>query len=205
LQAGQFTVTVSPDTATIGNAITNFVNQYNQVQGVITTQTATTTDSSGNVTAGPLAGDMPTEDLAETLRNLVDTTVPDASGASQSLDNLGFSSNGNDNTLLTSDTAGLDSALATNLAGLQALFTQPGTGVAVQLSSLLSSTLGTNGTLTAEENDLTSESSGINTQISNMELNITQYQNQLTTEFVNMETAEEQTNEQMAYLSKTFS
>ncbi len=205
LAKGKFTVTVAPDTSTIGSAITKFVNDYNQAQSVIATQTATSTDSSGKVTAGPLTGDQVAENLSAGLRNLANSTVSGIPGAIARLDALGFTSNGQNDSLSTTDTTGLDSALANNLAGVKALFTNPGAGLAAQFNSLLTRTIGANGTLVEEQLTLTKESSDINTQISHIETQVQAYQNQMTNEFVAMEAAESATNEDAAYLSRVFS
>ncbi|MCX6925082.1 MAG: flagellar filament capping protein FliD, partial [Verrucomicrobia bacterium] len=55
-----FTVKVAGDTAKIKTAITNFVGAYNKAQATINTETASSTDASGVVTAGTLAGDQDT-------------------------------------------------------------------------------------------------------------------------------------------------
>jgi flagellar hook-associated protein 2 len=204
LAEGKFTVTVAPDTSTIASAITKFVTDYNQAQSTIDAQTATTTDASGNVTAGPLTGDQLTEDLNSNLLNLATSTVPGLSGTLTSLNALGFASNGQNDSLSTTDTTDLDSALNNNLAGVKALFTNPTTGLAVQFNSLLTDAIGAKGTLVNEQTTLTKESSDITTQINSIETNVQAYQTQLTNEFVAMETAESQTNEEASYLTRAF-
>jgi flagellar hook-associated protein 2 len=204
LAKGAFTVTVAADTNTIKSAITNFVSEYNKVQSVINSQTASTTDATGKVTAGPLTGDQPTEQLSSALRNLINGSITTPSGAVEGLDGLGFSSNGQDNSLSTTDTSGLDAALANNLSGLKDLFTHAGTGLAVQLNSLVTSTIGDNGSLIAQQSNLTNESSGIDTQISSIEKQVLAYQQRLTNEFVAMETAESQSNALLQYLKQNF-
>lgn len=204
LAKGLFTVTVAPDTSTIASAITKFVTDYNQAQSTIDTQTAATTDSSGKVTAGPLTGDQVTESLNAQLRNLANSTVTGLSGTLTRLDGLGFTSNGQNDSLSTTDTTSLNSALANNLAGVKALFTSSGTGLAAQFNSLLTDAIGANGTLVNEQTTLTKESKDINTQISNIETQVQAYQAQLTNEFVAMETAESATNEEASYLTRAF-
>jgi len=204
LAKGSFTVTVAPDTSTIASAITKFVTDYNQAQSTIDSQTAATTDSSGKVTPGPLTGDQVTEDLNANLRSLATSVMSGASGAVTSLNDLGFASNGQNDSLSTTDTTDLDSALNNNLAGVKALFTTSGAGLAAQFNSLLNNTIGANGTLVGEQTTLTTESSDINTQISNIETNVQAYQTQLTNEFVAMETAENATNEEASYLTRAF-
>ncbi len=185
-----FDVTVAADTSSIKTAITNFVTEYNKVQSLISSQTASTTDSTGKVTAGVLTGDQETERLSSNLRNLVDSSV-----SGLSLESLGFTSNGQNDSLSTTNLSGLDNALATNLSGLKNLFTNSSTGLAVKLDSFLTNTIGDNGSLVTEQNNLTKQSSDIDTQISKMETQVLGYQQQLTNEFVAMETADSQINE----------
>ncbi len=125
-------------------------------------------------------------------------------GALKRLDSLGFVSNGNDDSLSSADLSGLDSALATNLSGVKDLFSNTSTGLAVQFNSFLDGTIGDKGSLVTHQTNLTTQSTDIDTQISNMESQILIYQQQLTDGFVAMEVAQSQTNQQLAYLTKTF-
>ena len=210
-----FTVTVASDTSKIKTAITNLVTEYNKVQSVISTQTASTTDATGKVTAGLLAGDQDTESLSATLRNLMNGAVSAASGAGIRLDSLGFTSNGTNDSLSTSDLSGLDSTLATKLSGLKDLFTNSSTGLAGQLNLFLNATIGTagapvngiastDGSLVTHQSNLTKQSADIDTQISAIEKQVLAYQTQMTNEFVAMETAQAKTNQQQAFLTKNF-
>ena len=199
-----FTVAVAGDTAKIKTAITSFVDAYNKVQATINTQTASSTDATGKVTAGTLTGDQDTATLNSRLRELMNSTVSGLSGTLKRLDSLGFVSNGNDDALSSADLSGLDSALATNLSGVKDLFSNTSTGLAVQFNSFLESTIGDKGSLVTHQTNLTTQSTDIDTQISNMESQILIYQQQLTDGFVAMEVAQSQTNQQLAYLTKTF-
>ena len=199
-----FTVAVAGDTAKIKSAITSFVNAYNKVQAAINTETASSTNATGKVTAGTLAGDQDTATLNSRLRELMNSTVSGLSGTLKRLDSLGFVSNGNDDSLSTADLSGLDNALATNLSGVKDLFSNTSTGLAVQFNSFLDSTIGDKGSLVTHQTNLTTQSTAIDTQISNMESQILIYQQQLTDGFIAMEVAQSQSNQQLAYLTKAF-
>ena len=199
-----FTVTVAGDTAKIKTAITSFVDAYNKVQAAINTETASSTNATGKVTAGTLAGDQDTATLNSRLRELMNSTVSGLSGTLKRLDSLGFVSNGNDDSLSTADLSGLDNALATNLSGVKDLFSNTSTGLAVQFNSFLDSTIGDKGSLVTHQTNLTTQSTAIDTQISNMESQILSYQQQLTDGFIAMEVAQSQSNQQLAYLTKAF-
>jgi flagellar hook-associated protein 2 len=201
---GKFTVTVAPNTSGIASAITQFVTDYNSAQTAINNQTAVTTNSDGSVTAGPLTGDLGVEQFNSELRGLANSVVSGLSGTVASLNDLGFASNGQNDSLTTSDTTSLDTALTNDLAGVAALFTNPTNGLAAQFTSLLNGAIGTNGTLVSEQASLTTASNDITKQISNIETNVQAYQTQLTNEFVAMEAAESQTNEDESYLARAF-
>src|ERR1035437_1949558 len=89
LAKGAANVTVASDNSKIKTAITNLVTEYNKVQSLISTQTAITTDATGKVTAGLLAGDQDTENMTSTLRNLLTGASSSSSGQTLRLDGLG--------------------------------------------------------------------------------------------------------------------
>ena len=64
---------------------------------------------------------------------------------------------------------------------------------------------GIQASLVAHQTTLTTQSVAIDTQISSMEEQILIYQQQLTDSFVAMEVAQSGINQQLAYLTKTFS
>ncbi len=204
LATGSVTVNVSSDTAKIKSAITNFVSEYNRTQSLVDSQTASTTDSTGKVTAGLLTGDPDANNIATTLRHLVTATVSGLSGAVQNLDSLGIASNGTDNTLAISDSTKLDAALANNLNGVQGLFTNATTGLAVGLRKYLDSAVGDNGSLISHQTALTKQSTDIDANIATMERKITADQQTLTDSFVAMETAQAKITQQQQYLTKAF-
>jgi flagellar hook-associated protein 2 len=201
------TVTVSPDTTTISNDIQKFVTDYNTVQSYITSQMAVTQNADGSSTPGLLTGDQTISQVSSSLRSLMTSAVSAAGmdGKVSSLNDLGIESNGNNNTLTISDTTALTSALTNNLSDVKALFSDPSKGLAVQFTTLLTNTIGNNGTIPNHQAVLTQDSANITTQISNLEKQITNDSNKWTTEFQNMETAESQTNQELTYLSQSVS
>jgi flagellar hook-associated protein 2 len=200
-----FTVAVAGDTAKIKTAITSFVTEYNKVQAQINTETASSTDSTGKVTAGTLAGDQDTVSLNARLRDLMDSSIGGLSSTLNRLENLGYVSNGHDDSLSTTDLSGLDKALANNLSGLKDLFTNTTSGLAVKMDSFLTATIGEQGSLVTHQTNLTKQSTDIDTQISEMEKQVLVYQQTLTAGFVAMEVAQSALNQQLAYLTKAFS
>src|SRR6185436_6826542 len=94
LKEGSTTIEVASDSAKIRNAINDFLTEYNKAQSVIDTQTASTTDAKGKVTAGILAGESDADEMASRLRSTSYATVSALTGAIKSLADLGIVSNG---------------------------------------------------------------------------------------------------------------
>jgi len=198
------TVNVSSDTATISKAIQQFVTDYSAAQTYITSQQKVTTAADGTVTPGTLTGDTNTNDIATSLRSLVGAVenITGTSGTVTSLTDLGFKSNGNDNTIALNSSSTLTSVLTSHLADVAALFSDPTKGLATQLNTYITNTVGPNGTLPARTADLTQQSTDISTQISNLETKISNDTDQWNSEFTAMETAESQTNSELTYITQ---
>jgi flagellar hook-associated protein 2 len=195
------TVTVGSDTDKIKAAIQSFVDAYNKVQSYIDTQSASSTDSKGVVTAGLLAGDLDVANIASTLRRTIYSPVTGLSGALAHLADLGIVSNGKDNTLSLSNTDQLDNALATNLQGVKDLFTGTN-GLAATLDSYLTKTVSDDGPLVSHQKNLAQQSKDIDQQIADMERTISNDQDRMTQSFIAMETAQQQINQQMSFLQQ---
>jgi flagellar hook-associated protein 2 len=202
LATGNVSITVSSDTSKLKTAVQNFVKDYNTVQSYIGTQTASSTDATGNVTAGILAGDPDANGIISTLRSISFSPVSGLTGTLDMLAKLGIQTNGKDNTITLSDTSALDDALANNLNAVFNLFSDATNGVAVKLDTYLTNTIGDSGTLTNHQATLVKQSSSIDTQIANLEKTITTDSNQWTKAFQAMETAQAQINQQLTYLTQ---
>ena len=197
-------VNVTSDTSTISTAIQKFVTDYNSVQSFIKSQQAVTTAADGTVTPGTLTGDTNTNDISTTLRSLATAveSITGSSGSVSQLSDLGFKSNGQDNTIALSSSTTLTSMLTSNLNDIAALFSDPTKGLATQMNKYITATIGPNGTLPARTSDLSQESATISTQISNLENKIGNDTSQWNSEFQAMETAQAQTNSELTYLSQ---
>ncbi len=209
---GSTSISVSPDTTTIAGAITQFVNDYNAVQNYIASQTTVSSSTSSTTgstdstatttgTAGVLMGDMDAEDIATSLRQLTDASP--LSGVIQSLNDLGVTSNGLDNTL-TANALVLNTALSNNLGQVTQLFTNPSNGLATSLGSYLSNTLGSNGVISTKEQNLTTQSTNIGNSITSLQKKITNDETQMQSEFVQMEDAINTINVSKEYLNAYF-
>jgi flagellar hook-associated protein 2 len=203
-QTGSTTVTVGSDNAKIKSAITDFITEFNAVQNLVNNLTASSTDSSGKVTAGTLTGERDASDIQSSLRHIMTATLSGLTGTIKSLDSLGISSNGTDNTLALTNSDKLDSALASNLDDISTVFTDSTNGLAVKLSDYLTGLTGDDGSLSKKQTDLTKQSGAIDTTIEAMERTILADQQRMTDSFVAMEAAIASINQQGAYLTKTF-
>jgi flagellar hook-associated protein 2 len=170
----------------------------------MSSQAAVSTAANGTVTPGTLTGDENTSNIVSGLRSLMSEVenIAGTSGTVSQLSDLGFESNGSDNTIALSNSSTLTTALTSHLNDVKALFSDSTKGLATQMDSYITSVIGTNGTLPTRTSDLTKQNSDITTQISNLEAKITNDSDQWDSEFQAMETAESQTNQELAYLSQ---
>ena len=204
LKGGATTVDVSSDTSKIKTAITSFLSDYNKMQSLIDTQTTSSTDTKGKVTAGVLAAESDVSDLASRLRATANASVSGLTGTLKNLNDLGIVSNGDDNSLKLEDEDRLTAALTGNLSSVKAIFVDGTNGLAVKLGAYLERTVGDDGTLPARQTNLTKQAAAIDTQVSDMERVVQANRQRLLDSFVAMETAQANIGNQLKYLQKTF-
>jgi flagellar hook-associated protein 2 len=201
-EGATFDVVVASDTAKIKTAITDFITDYNKAQSVIDSQTASTTDSKGKVTAGLLANERDPFDIASGLRSRAFGQLTGLTGVFDSLADLGISTSGDNNSLTLSDETALDDALANNLTSVSELFTNSTNGLAVQLGTFLENTVGDEGSLVEKQSTLTSQSGAIDVDIENLERVVQQNRQRMIDSFIAMETIQQRANQQLQFLQK---
>jgi flagellar hook-associated protein 2 len=204
IKPGTVTISVGSDTETLKTELNNFIDQYNKVQSLIETQTASSTDSKGVVTAGVLANDGDADDIASQLRRIINTANPALSGIFTRLEDLGISSNGYDNKISLTDETKLDEALSTSLSAVQGLFADATNGLAAKLDAFLEKTVGEDGSLIKKQDTLTKQAGDIDTQIADLEKIIQADRDRMLSSFYALETTQARLNQQLAYLLKTF-
>lgn len=158
----QTTLTVGADADSIKNDINSFISAYNTVVDYIASQQKYTaaTGSSTSGTAGTLLGDSTTNSIRNTLRNILSTPISGGTGDIQYLSDMGITLDSNNH--LVADSTKLDSAVANDLSGVKAFFTQAAStgvseGFAGKLSDALTSwTDSFDGTLTTKTNGIQS-------------------------------------------------
>lgn len=199
---GTVLITVSNDTAAMKTAIKDFISDYNKAQGLIETLTASSTDADGKVTAGTLSGDSDAYGISSRLRSLINATISSLPGGLRCLEDLGITSNGNDNNLALSDETKLDAALSGRLDVVKTLFADEASGVAVQLNAYLEKTSGEDGALGVKQDNLTKESARIDVQVADLERRLEAERQQLIERFIVMETAQANINRQLQFLAQ---
>jgi flagellar hook-associated protein 2 len=202
LKEGSFSITVNSDVAKIKTAITDFITEYNKTQSLIQTNTASSTDAKGVVSAGILASDSTATEISGKLRRMISGDISGLTGVFKRLESLGFSSNGNDDTLAIGNTSKLDDALANNLAGVKDLFTNGEKGLANSLEGYLKTLVGDDGSLAKHQSTLTTQSGNIDKQIAEMERWVLVRRQQMIDSFVAMESAQQKINQQLSFLQQ---
>jgi flagellar hook-associated protein 2 len=204
LAEGSTTISVTSDTATIRTAITDFIEQYNKVQSVIDTQTASTTDAQGKVSAGILANQGDANELATKLRRMVTGEIAGLTSVLNQLEDIGIISNGTDNKITLDDETKLDNALANNLTTVRNLFTDATNGLAAKLNTYLEAVVGDDGSLITRQDNLSKQSAAIDVQVADLERIVQSNRDRMIASFIAMESAQAQINQQLSYLQNQF-
>ena len=205
LTTGSATVNVAGDTSVISTAVQSFVTAYNNVQSYLTTNSASSTDSTGKVTAGTLAGDQDAAKIATGLRSNTFSSV-NITGLSSTfsvLDTFGIKSNGNNNTVVL-DSTKLSDALTNHLGEVKEFFTNATSGLGQRLNTFLDSTAGSSGTISSHQAALSKQSKAVDAQIATLEKQVAADAASWTKAFQAMETAQAKNNQDLAYLTKNF-
>lgn len=204
LDEADFTVSVTSDTSKIRKAITDFVDDYNRVQSLIETNTASTTDAKGVVKAGTLSGESDAFGVASDLRRLIMAGEDSLGKSFRRLEALGIDGNGNNNNLAVKDPEALDAALADNLSDVQDFFRNATTGLAVKLDSYLESMVGEGGRLEKKEDTMDVQIAQLSRQITDQERLVVANRQRMIDQFVAMEKAQLQINQQLQFLQQRF-
>jgi flagellar hook-associated protein 2 len=204
LKEGEVVLEVSQDSDTVTSAIKSFLEQYNKVQALIDTQTASSTDAKGKVTAGVLAGQSDAADIARQLRLLANQAITGLAGNVDQLADLGIDSSGYDNALTLRDSAALSEALQARMLAVRSFFTEAGKGLAAQLSQYLDRVVGEEGSLQVRQDSLTKQIGGIDTQVADLERIVQSNREAMINNFVAMEKAQARMNQQLQFLLQRF-
>lgn len=203
-KTGSFSIDVASDEERIKSAIIDFITEYNKSQSLIDSETASSTNADGEVTAGELAGELEAKELAGKLRQLVNSIVSSSSGTVRNLDSLGVRSNGTDDTISLTDQTAFDAAISNNLDSVKSLFANKVDGLAIQLDAYLEKAVGDEGLLITKQSSLTRQIADIDSQIAGMERLVLANEARLMESFLAMELAQSEINQQMQFLQDRF-
>ena len=203
-KTGSFSIDVASDEERIKSAIIDFITEYNKSQSLIDSETASSTNADGEVTAGELAGELEAKELAGKLRQLVNSIVSSSSGTVRNLDSLGVRSNGTDDTISLTDQTAFDAAISNNLDSVKSLFANKVDGLAIQLDAYLEKAVGDEGLLITKQSSLTRQIADIDSQIAGMERLVLANEARLIESFLAMELAQSEINQQMQFLQDRF-
>jgi len=170
-------IQITNDNTDVETAVNNFVNAYNAVAKDLTAQTGN--DASGN--PEPLAGSPLLSQLQSSLSGAL--FAGSASGAIDSLEQLGISVNSDGSGTLTLDSDTLDSALNTNFSDVVGFFQNAnsfGQSLAITLNNL--GTQAPDGAIFLAQQQNSSQESALNTDITNENALLATQKTQLTTE-----------------------
>jgi flagellar hook-associated protein 2 len=210
---GTETVTVSGDAASTKAALNTFIEKYNAVQNAIDKYTKVTVDGT-KVTSSVLSGSRELASISRELRRMLYSTGKDQSGAEltgtvKRLSDLGVNFAGIENTISITNSALLDTRLASNTDDLVDYFTTDTEGLVDRLDAMMdrlvndSST--TPGTFKVQADSISSQNKSLDKQIAEFERRLDSQRSLLESSFIAMERAQSSFQQQSSYLAKTFS
>jgi len=210
---GTETVTVSGDAASTKAALNTFIEKYNAVQNAIDKYTKVTVDGT-KVTSSVLSGSRELATISRELRRMLYATGKDQNGAELSgtvkrLSDLGVNFGGIENTISITNSALLDTRLASNSDDLVDYFTTDTEGLVDRLDAMMdrlvndSST--TPGTFKVQLDSITSQNKSLDKQIAEFERRLDSQRSLLESSFIAMERAQSSFQQQSSYLARTFS
>jgi len=207
------TITVSGDAASTKAALNTFIEKYNAVQNAIDKYTKVTVDGT-KVTSSVLSGSRELASISRELRRMLYATGKDQNGAELSgtvkrLSDLGVNFAGIENTISITNSALLDTRLASNTDDLVDYFTTDTEGLVDRLDAMMdrlvndSST--TPGTFKVQTDSISSQNKSLDKQIAEFERRLDSQRSLLESSFIAMERAQSNFQQQSSYLARTFS
>lgn len=198
------TVNVAADTDKIKKSITDFVDQYNKVQSLIDTHSASSTGANGKVTQSALANESIVREIAASLRTNANSEVSGQTGTILRLDSLGFETGGYNNQVTLKSTTSLDTALRDSIGQVKSMFSTTTTGLATRLTTYVATVVGENGSLVERRSNLSKQTTSIDTQIADLEKRVQSNRDMLLRKFYAMEQAQSKANMQMQFIAQKF-
>ena len=193
------TVVVEQNTRAVREAVTGFVDAFNDLKGTISSLTAYNAESG---TAGELNGDSMVRTVESRMRSMLSGGV--AGGEFAALSQVGISLQRDGTLELDSDR--LDELVRGNMAGLSDFFAGDGkdAGMAGQLNQALGQMLGTNGIVKNTISGAESRVESLNERYARMERSIEGTISRYRTQFGQLDAMIAQMNQTSSYLTQQF-
>lgn len=181
--AGSATLSVTNDTDTISRNVQSFVDAYNDIVSYVSANSAY--NASTHV-GDPLFGESTSRHILSRLSNIITSRVSGLPEDLRALSQIGVSTN-RDGTL-SLDTATLGTKLSSDLGGVENLFTDSTSGIAVQLYSYINdATDSIDGAVTIRINGLGSLVGDISDDITALEAKLSRTEESLRRQFSALE------------------
>ncbi|MGE6608446.1 flagellar filament capping protein FliD [Halomonas sp. NPDC076908] len=193
------TITVQRDESTVREAITDFVDAYNELKSTIGTLTAFDVASE---TSGALNGESAVRSVENTLRNVL--SAGGAGGDLSMLADLGISLTRTGT--LSIDDDKLDTVIASDRGELAAFFTggEEGVGLAGNLEASIGQMVGANGLITSAITSAENSIESLNDRFLRVEATIDSTISRYRTQFGQLDLMISQMNQMSDYLTQQF-
>lgn len=197
-EEGDSTVRVEQDTRAVRDAITNFVDAYNDLKGTMGELTSFNAETGE---AGELLGDSAVRTVESRMRSVLSSSVE---GEISMLSDIGISLQ-RDGTLAIDD-GKLDDAIANNQDALSAFFAGDSaeTGMAGQMNQTIEQLLGTNGAVKGAITGAENRVESLGERYIRMEQSIDQTISRYRTQFGQLDSMIAQMNQTSNYLTQQF-
>lgn len=191
-------LTVARDTSTISTSVASLVKAYNDLVGVLKTETSYDVATKKGAS---LQGDFTIRNLQSQLRSILSSAVPGTSGALNTLSDVGVSFK-KDGTLELNQTK-LDSAMADNFADIAILFSSDD-GYLTTLKTLTTSALASNGALANRTDGIGRTIADISSRRAEMETRLLTIEKRYRAQFTVLDSMLSSMNTTSSYLTQQF-
>lgn len=189
------TVTVTADTSAMRKKIETFIDDFNDVQSFLETNTKVSSDAKGTVSAAVLSSNREIQDWARSLRSMAFAAVSGITGSVWRLNDLGIDFKSGTNELEIEDEVAFEDALSEATSDVGEFFTRASTGFGAKLDTYLNSIAEQNETQRERIND---SNTSIDEQIAAIERRLVQQRAVMESAFIAMETAQSRIKQQQS-------
>ena len=197
-EEGESTVKIEQDTLAVREAVTSFVDAYNDLKGTMGELTSFDAETGA---AGELLGDSAVRTVESRMRSVLTGGVE---GEFSMLSDIGISLQTDGTLEIDSDE--LDNAIANNQDALSAFFVgrSDETGMAGQVNTMVEQLLSTNGTVTGAKTGAENSIESLGERYTRMEQSIDQTISRYRTQFGQLDGIIAQMNQTSSYLTQQF-